>query len=257
MGNGLMGYSRTPMVSRYREYGVHPALAGYVACYWILDVTTRAQTCHPVLPDGCIDLFFESRAATLDIVGTMTRTLWVHECGPTQLVGARFKAGGAVPFLRDRADLLTDNVAESETVFGRAGAELKERLLECRNLEERVRLLERFLRRRLAADLSAVDSRIAWATSKLLDDPGSRIEGLARELGMSRQYIRRLFLQHAGLSPKAFGRVARLGRLVKSLRSSVSLADAALVSGYADQAHMTHEFRSMVGITPAVYRARY
>ena len=89
-----------PWFPRYREYGVNPGLAAYVACYWTLDITTKAQTCHPVLSDGCIDLVFESRAPTLDIVSTMTRTLWADECGPTQLVGARFKAGGAVPFLR-------------------------------------------------------------------------------------------------------------------------------------------------------------
>lgn len=245
------------MVPGYKEHDVDPRLAPYVACYWTHNVTSGFQDSYPVMPDGCIDLLFESRANTLAIVGTMTRTLWVKGCGSTQFIGVRFKAGGAVPFLRDRADLFTDDIAEAEAVFGLAGSDLKQRLLESGSEEERVRLLERFLIRRLQADVAAVDSRISWATSKLIEDPWSRIESLACELGMSRQYIRRLFLQHTGLSPKAFARIARLGKLVQALQAGAHLADSALESGYADQAHMSHEFKDLVGITPAAYRARH
>ncbi len=245
------------MVAGYKEHHVDPRLAPYVTCYWTYDATSELQGSHPVMPDGCIDLLFESRPSTLDIVGTMTRTLWAKVCGPTQFVGVRFKAGGAVPFLRERADLLTNGVVEAEAVLGLAGSDLKQQLLEGGSLEERVRLLERFLVRRLQADVAAVDSRIVWATSRLIDDPGSKIESLACGLGMSRQYLRRLFLRHTGLSPKAFARVARLGRLVEALQAGAHLADSALASGYADQAHMTHEFKDLVGITPAAYQDRH
>jgi len=60
---------------------------------------------------------------------------------------------------------------------------------------------------RLQADVAPVDSRIAWAASELIDHPSHRIDSLARGLGVSRQYVRRLFLEHTGLSPKAFARV--------------------------------------------------
>jgi AraC-like DNA-binding protein len=186
----------------------------------------------------------------------MTRTLWAGHLGPTQFVGIRFRAGGAVPFLRDRADLFTDDVVEADDVFGPAGSELKERLLAGCSVRERVRLLEQFLLRRLRADAPPVDSRIARASAKLIQTPGSQIEELAHELGISRQYVRRIFLQHTGLSPKAFARVARLRRLMEVLRAGVRLADAALASGYSDQAHMNHEFKDLVGLTPVAYRNR-
>ena len=83
------------MVTSYKEHDVDSRLVPYVACYWTRDVTSDLQGSHLVIPDGCIDLLFESRAKTLDVVGTMTRTLWAEECGPTQFVGVRFKAGGA------------------------------------------------------------------------------------------------------------------------------------------------------------------
>jgi AraC-like DNA-binding protein len=34
------------------------------------------------------------------------------------------------------------------------------------------------------------------------------VDTLAGDLGVSRQYLRRLFLQHTGVSPKTFARVA-------------------------------------------------
>lgn len=242
------------MTAGYEEHPVDARLAPYVACVWTYDVAGGVGGAHPVMPDGCIDLLFDSGADALDVVGTMTRTLWAENCGPTQFVGVRFRAGGAVPFVRDRADLLTNDVVAADTCLGKAGADLKERLLGVDSTDARLKLMERFLIDRLGADIATVDARIAWASSKLTDDPGMKIERLARELEVSRQYVRRLFLQHTGLSPKAFARVARLGRLVEELRMGAHLADAAAMSGYTDQAHMTREFKALVGITPTAYR---
>lgn len=241
----------------YQEHRVDPRLASYVACYWTHDVPADFRGAHPVVPDGCIDLLFESAAETLNVIGTMTRTLWAEDRGPSQFAGIRFKPGGAVRFLRDRADLFTDDSAEAAGVLGTAGSELKERLLDSGSGQSRVGVLEQFLLGRLRNDVAPVDSRIAWASSTLIHDPGSRIDSVARELGVSRQYLRRLFLEHTGLSPKGFARVARLGKLLEALRSGDGLAEAALASGYADQAHMSRELKELVGITPASYRRRF
>lgn len=239
----------------YREHAVDPRLEPFVACYWTHDVTSARKQSHPVLPDGCIDILFESRSETLIVVGTMTKTLWVEHRGPTQFVGARFKAGGAVPFLRERADVFTDDTVEAAAVLGSAGLELEEQLLAGASIKERVRVLERFLIQRLERTAIAVDPRIEWSTSRLVRDSGCRIDSLATSLGMSRQYVRRLFLEHTGLSPKAFARVARLKKLVAAMPSIPHLAEAALASGYADQSHMTREFKELVGVTPAAFLA--
>ena len=243
------------MMGDYREHAVDPRLQLFVACYWTNDVTSDRKQTHPVLPDGCIDILFESGSEMLSVVGTMTKTLWAEYRGPTQFVGARFRAGGAVPFLRERADVFTDDAVEAVAVLGPTGRDLKEQLLAGASIEERVRSVERFLIQRLETTATVVDARIAWGTSRLIHDPGCRIDSLASCLGMSRQYVRRLFLEHTGLSPKAFARVARLEKLVAAMPSIPNLADAALASGYADQSHMTREFREMVGVTPAAFLA--
>ena len=59
----------------------------------------------------------------------------------------------------------------------------------------------------------------------------------------------------AGLTPKRFGRVQRLQRLVRGLDGQIRVDWAATAAryGYCDQAHLTGEFRELVGVTPAGY----
>ena len=44
----------------YARHRVHPRLAPFVECVWTQQVSRRAGPAHPVLPDGCIDLLFNS-----------------------------------------------------------------------------------------------------------------------------------------------------------------------------------------------------
>lgn len=59
----------------------------------------------------------------------------------------------------------------------------------------------------------------------------------------------------SGLTPKRFGRVQRLQRLVRALdgQAQVDWATMAAEHGYADQSHLADEFRELVGVTPTEY----
>ena len=63
--------------------------------------------------------------------------------------------------------------------------------------------------------------------------------------------LRRRFAAQVGLTPKRFGRVQRLQRVVRRLdgRAQVDWAATAARHGYCDQAHLTDEFRDLVGVT--------
>jgi Helix-turn-helix domain len=58
-----------------------------------------------------------------------------------------------------------------------------------------------------------------------------------------------------GVSPKVFCRLRRFPCALRQVdgRSSVNWTDLALVCGYYDQAHFTHEFREFAGLTPTEY----
>ena len=72
--------------------------------------------------------------------------------------------------------------------------------------------------------------------------------GRRRRDRLQRAPANRRVLAAVGYGPKMLVRVARLRRLV-SLRDG-SLASRALEAGYASQAHMSDEVRSLTGLTP-------
>jgi AraC-like DNA-binding protein len=64
------------------------------------------------------------------------------------------------------------------------------------------------------------------------------------------------FLACVGLSAKAFARVLRLQATIRAIDRGVeSLAQLAVDSGFADQAHATREVQRLTGLTPARLRA--
>ena len=63
--------------------------------------------------------------------------------------------------------------------------------------------------------------------------------------------MRRRFERAVGYGPKRLARVLRLGRALAAAHDGEELARVALDAGYADQAHFTHDCRSLAGVAPS------
>lgn len=75
---------------------------------------------------------------------------------------------------------------------------------------------------------------------------------MATELGWSRRHLTERFTREFGVSPKAMARVMRFERS-KSLVASPGRPTFAAIAarcGYADQAHMTREWKDLAGCSP-------
>jgi AraC-like DNA-binding protein len=82
----------------------------------------------------------------------------------------------------------------------------------------------------------------------------TRVADLAEHVGLSERSLQRLVEQRIGLSPKWLIQRRRLHDAVEGLKAgTTSLADMAARLGYADQAHFTHDFRTITGMTPGEY----
>lgn len=77
----------------------------------------------------------------------------------------------------------------------------------------------------------------------------------ARALGLSERSLERLLLGGTGRTPVYWKRLARLRRVARALSPEVPLAELAVDHGFADQAHMTREFRRWLGTTPTRVQA--
>jgi AraC-like DNA-binding protein len=132
---------------------------------------------------------------------------------------------------------------------------LVERLQDAESWDERFRLLDDVLVRRLA-DAPLPSPEIVWAWTRLVEtDGGVRIAELARELGWSRKRIAARFRDHIGLTPKRAARLLRFERAreLAETEASPDWAWIAREAGYYDQAHLINEFRAFTGRTPETF----
>lgn len=86
---------------------------------------------------------------------------------------------------------------------------------------------------------------------------GARVQEAADRVGWSRRHLAQRFGAEVGLSPKQAARLARFERSTRALRAGAGpLSRVAAECGYADQAHMTNDWRSLAGCTPAQWVRR-
>jgi AraC-like DNA-binding protein len=78
----------------------------------------------------------------------------------------------------------------------------------------------------------------------------STLAGIA---GLSRFHLARVFENEAGIPPHTYLEMVRTERARRLLDAGGSLVEVALAVGYADQSHLTHRFKRVLGITPGQY----
>jgi AraC-like DNA-binding protein len=94
------------------------------------------------------------------------------------------------------------------------------------------------------------------AATRLYSSLGAaRISTLASELGLSQRQLERHFLREVGVNAKTLARLIRFEALHTRLSQSpqTSLALLTYETGFADQAHLTREFRALAHMTPAAF----
>lgn len=97
-----------------------------------------------------------------------------------------------------------------------------------------------------------VNEIVAW----LAEHPEvTRVAEVAEQFGLGERGLQRLTEQRLGLSPKWLIQRRRLHDAVLALKGAPgsTLADVAARLGYSDQAHFTHDFRTITGMTPGDY----
>ena len=192
---------------------------------------------HLVLPDGCVDLI--DRDHRVLVVGPMTRAHWVRlSTGPMR--GLRLHPGSTA-WLGVPLDALRDQVVPLE--------ELGVRVPQPVDHPDRLAAVLAYARRRLRRD-----PRVLQVSRRLMADPARPIERLAGDVGWTPRHLRRRFVAEIGLSPRRFARVARLRRLVETLRRDEPLGTVAHMHGFTDQAHMCRDVRGLTGLSPSALR---
>ncbi len=99
----------------------------------------------------------------------------------------------------------------------------------------------------------AIDPRLASALDHLAAAPGAYTvaDAVARS-GLSESRLRTLAREQLGVSIATWLVWRKLECAARALTNGASLAEAAMVGGFSDQAHFTRAMRRMFGVTPRV-----
>ncbi len=160
--------------------------------------------------------------------------------------------------LRCRAAELVGVGDQGHEVLGEVAGELYERVAGATADETRLDLVESWVRERVDSSTHpAPRPEVARAWELLAASGGRcRVDHVAREVMLSPRQLRTLVEREVGLSPKQVARGFRFSAVIRRLAAGErSLARVAAETGYADQSHLTREFRRMAGCTPSAWLA--
>ncbi|SCF26763.1 transcriptional regulator, AraC family [Micromonospora purpureochromogenes] len=195
-----------------------------------------------VLPDGCLDLLWSSRSGLL--VAGPDRTAHLSVAAPGERwLGLRLPPGTGPAVFGVPADELRDRRVPLDALWGRAAAEVAERLGD----RPTGAALEAVAAARLAA--AGGPDPLGVRVAALLAG-GATVTAAAAEVGLGPRVLHRRSQTLFGYGPKTLARILRMRRALALARAGVGLAEVAARGGYADQAHLTRDVRELAGVPP-------
>ena len=148
----------------------------------------------------------------------------------------------------------TDRALDAGDIIGSEAATLRDRLAQAGSAVAMARLVDRYLRQRVAA--AAPMHPTARAAEAMISRHGRMTVGEAvRTTGLSPRHFERRFVEQMGMAPKLYGRVARLNFVLrlKTRQPALTWAQISQEAGFFDQTHVVKDFKAMAGAPPGAY----
>lgn len=249
----------------YAELPARPELRPWIAAHWHFRVAPDAGEIEHTVPLTGGPLIHHSNRDPDLLLLTGPRTAPLHTTvrGGDEFWGVHLWPGAVSSLLGVEAGALREAVMPLEHLLDPAWCR---RLAAC--LSRIPGEVEEEDAERIAADLldrawmertenaAPLDRRMMQAVFLLLRSRGEEpVTRLAEAVGLSPRHFRRRFRAAVGLSPKELARLRRLRSSVAGLvLGGETWVELAADHGYADQAHLVREYRSLLGITPTDFR---
>lgn len=224
-----------------------PALSPYVNHYWLS--RNNRDTEHLVLPDGGVDVVYGVGGVTFSMAyGVATRKSFCSMAPGFHYLGISFRSGQIRHFLNVAQNHITDDSVSINGLAGLSPESFADEIASGETFKRIDKALLDWMGRR-SIESSAVDVALAAIDRNI---HSVSIESVASQVGVSRRQLERHFLRDVGTSPKTYARIRRWKYTFDLLRTqrNMALADIAQVAGYADQSHMSRDFRHYAGQSP-------
>lgn len=210
------------------------------------------------VPDGSIDLLFnigEKKVETY-ISGTVFQVKHWQMGENNTCFGVRFQPGqGILPKEIHRSMLVNEDLVIDGNVFGE---NLVEKISEAKDFDSRIQVFEEAYQvmMRKQEEISSKQNVERYVKRRMYETEGTiSVQQLSEETQYSPCYIRRIFKEYQGVSPKQFAQFIRFQHLLEVLKKGTVGNDrVALDCGYYDEAHMMKEFKTNTGVTMEQYK---
>ncbi len=247
-----------------RRYAVPPGLADVVRRFWVpvwslpagetsVQRVLQYPVCQVVVgPDGGQLVGPNSGLATQELRGSG----WVVGAMLQPAAGLAL-AGGPVAGLADiRRDLADVAVLDGAALVAAVAGVMAPGPSDVARQREACGLVAGALAALLPVDEEGllVNAVVEYVEG---DREVQRVGQVCAKFGLGERALQRLTRRRIGLSPKWLVQRRRLHDAADLLRSggAGALARVATDLGYADQAHLTRDFRAVTGLTPGAYAA--
>jgi len=237
----------------HHEASVPGPLARYVErLRWGADEFPE-ELVERVLPDGAVHLIFDlGDGGGTSAVGASAAPQTIRLAGHLEQVSVQLRPGGIAAVLGVPAAALRGRDVPLAELWGDEAEHLRERLARA-PLRQRGAVVARALAERLARSDAAIERRASAAVRLVLARHGNvRVREIAEAIGASERRLEQVFQREVGMTPKLMCRVTRFRHAVdvRCADHGRSWSELAAACGYADQAHLVHEFQELAGATP-------
>lgn len=268
---GILDPGRMRQHTEFTRVEPTSALRGIVQWFWAVrwKLPAGGEFVQPVLSHPCANLSVGPRSSrgldddTIEAtaVGVATTVDRRRLRGLGWNVAAKLEPGAFGAFLRTEAAQFTDRILPLGDVVDVDGGRLVRSMIDADGIQGRIVALADAL----TAVLERADphhlrtARETAALGSLIERDRSlrSVAQLARSVDVGTRTIQRMFREHAGVSPLWMIRRYRLIDAADAARSGQPPSWSGLAAdlGYADQSHLSRDFRAVVGMSPRRYAA--
>ena len=258
----------------YLQRAATPPLDAFIASIWYCESEPRPHALERVLPNGAAQLIVnlkedrtrvyrpesgtsrETTSSGAVLSGVQSRYCVIDTAEQESVLGVVFRPGGAIPFFRMPAHETRDAHVPLDVFWGRRAAALRDQLMDTPNPNAKLDTMERALREIFRP--STVHPAVACALDEFAHRPhAANVSAVTSMTGLSPKRFIERFKAAVGVAPKQYCRILRFQQALAHAENGrrVDWTRIAMDSGYFDQAHFIHDFRSFAGLTPTGYQA--
>ncbi|MDN5287840.1 MAG: hypothetical protein JWR38_4114 [Mucilaginibacter sp.] len=246
-------------------------LKPYVRHYYIFESDSSAEFEDAVFPSGDMEAIFNLGEGTwessvenkfiktpkIELWGQVTKPLAIRSKGKHTMLGIKFFTHSASYFFNDEIGVFNDQISDLGDLMGSPVRILHAQLLETKDQDKRIALIETFLLKKLIDNekKSFKVDKVANILTSIKKNPAeNNLSNIASKHGITPRYLHKLIYQHTGLSPSSFNKINRFQFSLKLIaKNNQPFTSIAYDCGYFDQSHFIRDFKSFTGVTPSVY----